>query len=343
MARSVQIILTVAFVAICLVAGINSKNLLASASLQVTQIPAASHHINYKTENDAVILWQPSIESPSQDQVQVFTTNGSLLVSIDLLSAIPKATRIVIADASVGPSGLIALSAVVFGPSTNGQWNLLLMDRYGSLMRSVALPRGHAIGKVEVDYDDSVWALGLGDGQVPDNQPVVMKFDAAGALRECYFRFSDFSLPPTGRAGQIIEEGATFGATLSRLWIWLPAAKQLRLLMKDGTGVEDYQITDPQANGVVDPQSPAKTVSVLWQEPDEFLAQVAQVVSTPRGPVSRTAVLRWTVGDQRWRTVEGVNPAISDGILAGVHNGEMILVSRPSNDQNLLLRRVQYR
>lgn len=318
--------------------------LTASAPCVTLQTPAFTYqNPNYKAENDAVILWQPSIEGASQGQIQVFAANSSMLVSIDLLSALEGATRAVIVDASVGSSGLIALSAVVFNSQREGQWRLLLFDRYGSLMQNVALPRGHAIGKVEVDYDDSVWALGLGDGRVPDNQPVIMKFDAGGALQGCYFRFSDFPAMPRGHEDQMVQEGATFGVTLSRLWIWLPAAKQLRLLMKDGTGVEDYQINDPELNGVVDPQSPPNTMSVLWQEPDEFLVQVAQIISTPQGPVSRTAVLRWTVEDQRWRTVGDANRAISDGILAGVHDGEMIFVSRPANDQNPLIRRVHYR
>lgn len=166
-------------------------------------------------------------------------------------------------DVSVGPSGLVAVAAVVVGPGGPPVATLLIYGAGHRLQTALALEPWREIVELQVDTDGSIWALGAGaGGKDPALVPTVMRFDSGGRVKDFLPRASLPSNAPLTEQG-IIEGGAVgFGLTAERVWLYLPLGWSLITMKKDGSGVTITPTGEPSSPF---PYSGSETPTVLIQ------------------------------------------------------------------------------
>jgi hypothetical protein len=194
-----------------------------------------------KAENGWIVFWVPGTSDPTLDQIKLFNPSGEKILSVRPLLAVQGSRRSAVWDVSVGRSGLLAVAAKLI--DSQGRWRafLLLYNSVGELVR--ACPVREEIFKLEVDQDDSIWAIGMrglpyvfANDQNPSNGTPLFRYDALGNI------LSEVTLQPQPldvvELVQLGDLDASLGITGDRVWFYLPSSHELFTTLRDGGGLK---------------------------------------------------------------------------------------------------------
>jgi hypothetical protein len=147
-----------------------------------------------RAENGRAIFYKLETTDTAHPQIQIFDDYGTSILSLNPLAAVPDARDCAVWDASIGPSGLVAVAAVFTKSGLRPVGALLVYRPDGSLSEVLRPALGTGFLAVEVDRQDHIWALsgGTADHQDPKSAPVLVEYDRNGRALGSFFTFADF-------------------------------------------------------------------------------------------------------------------------------------------------------
>lgn len=277
-----------------------------------------------KAENGRLLAWRAMVKNRRQDQVRVFDRSGTAVRTLRPMANVPDAATSTIWDVSAGPTGLVAVAGDFADSSGRVAASLLLYNPDGSLARAFSLPAEREIRKLAIDGQDTIWALGMGSGtRDPKSVSFIVAYDRQGNVVKQLIPRSDF---PADSA--VLQEGpavggfASFGLRGDSIWFWLPSARELVTVNKDGSGMRTAKTALPAASeGASDVTSSYVYASTLSPS-GHFLAEVVSD-RTPEKPLIR--IYEWN--GAAWRALPSTAGSEESVQFAGVgKNDEMALV-----------------
>lgn len=247
-----------------------------------------------KAENGWVVFWVPGTSDPSLDQIKLFDPSGEKVLSLRPLLAVQGSRRTAVWDVSAGRSGLLAVGAKF--KDSQGRWTafLLLYNSAGELVR--ARPVQQDIFKLEVDQDDSIWAIGMigfANDRDPSKGMLLFRYDTLGNV------LSEVTLQPQPLGIlELVELGdldASLGITGDRVWFYLPSSHELFTTFRSGGGLKvvNTGLPAPPAGGPF-PHTVIQRASYLSSG-----TLLAQINFWGQGH-SSSNLYAWNPGTNRW-------------------------------------------
>lgn len=279
-----------------------------------------------KFENGVAVFWTVNSESSPERQIEVFNSEGSQLLTLNLIESLGGVQRIQIEDVSMGSTGMMAVSAQIFESAHRSKWSLILLGRSGQVISTIEVHKGPGILKVEVDDHENIWALGKGaEGADPALVPVLTRYDSDGNALGEYLRFSEFP-----QDAQVILEGSSVGGDVSMgvtsgtVWFWLPSSQQLVTVQDDGNGVKKLNTGVPAWVGPEAPQKLTYVHQPLWLGPGGLTAQVTFLAKSPNAQSVLSALYNWNQSTRQWIPISLPEPAAQARVLRGIDGGRMV-------------------
>jgi hypothetical protein len=283
----------------------------ASAQATIGSIPfelesPAGHQV--KVENGWVLFWVPTTSDSSLDQVELFTPFGEKILSLKPLLAVQGSKRSAIWDVSAGPSGLVAVAAQFMDSQGRGTGSLLLYNASGELIGDWPVPGGNDIFRLEVDQDDSIWAIGMGifgkngnDPSTVEAPPLLLHIGPDGNI------LSELTTQPQFRlqnSVEIIKDGdldASLGITGDRVWFYLPGLQELLTLGRDGGNLKivNTGVPVPPSGG---PFRDTEIRHASYLADGTLLAQVD--FFSPNARYSSSNLYAWSHQTNRWTALQ---------------------------------------
>lgn len=273
--------------------------LLCAAASLATQDAAVAvpdswrHAATLKVENGATIIWRRNSASVDEPQIHMHSKGNEHGFALNVVSHLPDAVSVSVADVSMGRSGRFAVGAVAVGADRRPSALLLLFSPGGSLLHKLALHSNREISRLVVDDDDSVWTL-CGDG----NGKLLAHYSPAGIEVGAFLARSE--IPEAGDSvdGNLLHGATSFGLTGSRVWFWLPSTRTLVSVNRDGSMLAREPVSQlarpatvsaaarPELLGAVQLGNGAHAIQIVWVSETR-----REIVGYTRGPATNA----WTL------------------------------------------------
>lgn len=296
--------------------------------LQLSVTPRFVEKRLLKVENNSIITFLAQSTNKDEDQIEVFARSGKKILSLNPFRSMEGAVGITLWDVSVGSTGLVAVAGVYANPSKRPAMALLTYSREGQLLRAYYIPPERSILKLEVDADESIWALGGGsDEKAPATVAMITKYDKRGNVLKDFLPRSDFPMDAkeTGE-GPDIGGQVSFGLTNERVWFWLPRPRQLVTLRKDGSDVQKFITGLPTWPGSDTPRDKviAEAARASWLPSGEFLAEVIHKSQS----LNKVGLHLWDPASDAWKLIPTDMTNSGVGRLWAVDQDQMVFVYR---------------
>jgi len=290
-------------------------------------------------EHGFAIFRQMEADKEDTEKVHIYDLAARKVVTVNPIDNLPDADEVSLYQASVGPTGLLALVVCPVARSESGELltNLLMIyDSEGRLQR-VRRTSDENLVHVRVDENDTIWGLSRGSSNA-DVATTFLLFKytrMGGNVDSLYPRL----LAPGNEVITPYVRGvgaSSFGLTADHVYCWMPKTQEMILMAKDGSSLERFAAEVPRPAGL-DSRAEACVLQVQLSDSRrlyfDVIYRVPGDVKTNVEPVRFLFVSE--LGQNDWKKLTPRSSALPLTALVGLDGERALLMSVWSSPNEL--------